>query len=141
MQLTITVNPRDPSELRLARGVLDDMLADLAGDAVALRAGNKAETKPEKKSDSSKPAASSAPAESKTVSSESTSAAVADTAAAESKPLDYKADVQPLILKMAGVDREKAMTLLGEFGVKNGKDLKPEQYAAVVAKFSKALEG
>lgn len=51
-------------------------------------------------------------------------------------------DVRGLILKLsAGDGRQEALAVLAEFGVKNGKDLKAEDWPSAYSKLSQALEG
>ena len=70
-----------------------------------------------------------------------------NSAAAETPPDDddtkitYE-DVRGLILKLsAGDGRQQALAVLAEFGVKNGKDLKAEDWPSAYSKLSQALEG
>lgn len=61
--------------------------------------------------------------------------------AAEVPTVDYPT-VQAAILKVANAKgRDAALSLLTQFNVKAGKELKPEQYEAALAAFNAALEG
>lgn len=60
--------------------------------------------------------------------------------AAEAPTVDYPT-VQASILKVANAKgRDRALEILGTFGAKTGKELKPEQYDAALAAFTAALE-
>lgn len=60
--------------------------------------------------------------------------------AVEVPTVDYPT-VQASILKVANAkSRDKALEILGTFGAKAGKELKPEQYEAALAAFTAALE-
>ena len=63
-----------------------------------------------------------------------TTAGAADTATAEAQTsYDYTKDVAPVLTKVAQESRDKLVALLASFGAKKGNELKPEQYAAVLA--------
>jgi hypothetical protein len=53
--------------------------------------------------------------------------------------LDYDADVKPKITALAAKSRQSAIDVLATFGAKNGKELKPEDYAAFIAAADEAL--
>ena len=52
----------------------------------------------------------------------------------------YKVKVSPAIGAGAAKDRSATATVLGQFGAKTGKDLKPEQYDEFLAALAKALD-
>ncbi len=54
--------------------------------------------------------------------------------------IDFKTQVSPLIIKLADLSRDKAVALLGEFGVAKGAELKPAQYAEFIEKANAAIE-
>lgn len=53
--------------------------------------------------------------------------------------VDYDRDLKPRIIELTRKDRDAAVALLGKFGAKTGKDLKPEQYADALAQLQAAL--
>lgn len=61
-------------------------------------------------------------------------------AAPKAPALSFKDDVGPLILKIADKSRDKAVELLGQFGVAKGTELKPEQFAEFIEAANAALE-
>lgn len=61
---------------------------------------------------------------------------------AEPVALTYDGDVRPAILALAKADANdttRALEILNRFGVSNGSNLKPEQFAGVVAAIREAL--
>lgn len=84
-------------------------------------------------------APSSEPAQTQSDNSETSSKESMQASESDTEPLSYQ-DVAALITKVSRtVSREAAVDLLAEFGAKRGPDLKPEQYADVVAACEKAL--
>ncbi len=70
---------------------------------------------------------------------EAAAPAAAKPTAAESATYD---DVKKAILKLSSAKgRDQVVSVLGQFGAAKGPDLKPEQYAAFVAKVNDALRG
>ena len=53
--------------------------------------------------------------------------------------IEYK-QVGDAITRLVAKDRAKAVEILASFGVKRGPDLKPEQYADVLAQLQAALQ-
>jgi hypothetical protein len=54
--------------------------------------------------------------------------------------LDYEKDVKPLALQLAKAKgRDALIKVLGEFGLAQANQAKPEQFAAIVAKINEAL--
>jgi hypothetical protein len=78
-------------------------------------------------------------AQANTADDQSTSAAAASPS--EAAPLNYDKDVKPLILRLASVDRQAVVDVLGRFGVTTAKDLKPKQYAQVIADVNNVIAG
>ena len=84
-----------------------------------------------RKEDSAPPAADTPPASPPSTPAPAVTAA--PTAGAEQEPAVTYDDVQPLILRIAAEHgRPKVLEFLKGFGVPHGKDLKAEQYPAVV---------
>lgn len=84
------------------------------------------------------PAATTAPT------TKSQAPAVPETVAeslSEAAPLNYDKDVKPLILKLAGDNRQAVVEVLGRFGVTTAKDLLPEHYAQVIQDVKRVLAG
>lgn len=54
--------------------------------------------------------------------------------------IDFKKDVASLVLQLAEKSRDKAIAILGEFGVAKATELKPEQYAEFIVKMKAAIE-
>lgn len=70
-----------------------------------------------------------------------TTAGAADTATAEAQTsYDYAKDVQPLLVKV-GKNRDQLVALLKSFGAAKGADIKPADYAAVIAKANELIAG
>lgn len=68
-------------------------------------------------------------------------AGAADTATAEAQTsYDYAKDVQPLLVKV-GKNRDQLVALLKSFGAAKGADIKPADYAAVIAKANELIAG
>lgn len=68
-------------------------------------------------------------------------AGAADTATdAAQTSYDYAKDVQPLLVKV-GKNRDQLVALLKSFGAAKGADIKPADYAAVIAKANELIAG
>jgi hypothetical protein len=56
------------------------------------------------------------------------------------EPIVEYAEVGNAITRLVAVNRDKAVEILASFGAKKGPELKPEHYAAVLAKLKAALQ-
>jgi hypothetical protein len=85
------------------------------------------------------PAAAESPAPTQPVSETATSATTAsvESAPASVSPSEISYDVvQRAITNKAKTDRDTAVAVLAKFGVKKGTELKPEQYAEILAELA-----
>lgn len=114
--------------------------AAVAGSAVA--AAPKSAPAPAAASGTATATAPAADVPSKTGAAPSQPAASAGTqqraSTAATEPIAYD-QVRKAILKLSAKDRDAAVAVLSGFGVTKGPDLKPEQYAAVLARIEELL--
>lgn len=142
--MTVTIN--NPAQLNAVMAALN--VADIEPAKIPPCAGHAAETakeeakaKPEKETAAKKTTAAATEAAASTQSTaEAGAGAVQEKKADNSEASDKAADVPAYttvvsaINKLAqGKGRDAAVAVLSKFGVTRGPELKPEQYAAVIA--------
>lgn len=122
------------AKLSTGAAIPQDAVVDKPADKPATTAKNTKATKTDPKPDA---AQSSEPTQ--TVSDNSASSSTESNEASATEQPTYQ-EVAALITKVSRtVSREAAVELLDGFGAKRGPDLKPEQFADVVAACEKAL--
>ena len=112
-------------------------LAKLRGSDAKVEVAPKAPVDPGKPAKTEKPAATP-PSAAKTDAPATPPAA--SSAPAPASDDVYKTKISPVIAAGANKDKPATVAVLGQFGAKTGKDLKPEQYDEFLAALAKALE-
>ena len=129
-------------KIELTFANLDEATAFLAGKTKA--AADTGTTKPDPKPDP-KPGKSSTAGAAAEPSSAKTEAAASTPKTEATKPADVptyeKSGIPEKIKAAVDKDKTKVIALLGEFGVKKGGELKPEQFADFTTKIDALLAG
>lgn len=129
-------------KIELTFANLDEATAFLAGKtgAAVIAADKPKAADPKPKAEKTAAAETAKPADTKPSADTAPAAAPAEKPKAD-VPTYEKSGIPEKIKTMVDKDKAKVIALLGEFGVKKGGELKPEQFADFTAKIDALLAG